>query len=253
MVQALNQAGLRGGDGRGLQPHQRLRAEREVGARPGRARLLPPPERNGNVETSTCCANTATEHAMMEKLMVDSLLTWARDYKVDGFRFDLMGHHMVATCSKGARRARRLTPARDGVDGGKIYIYGEGWNFGEVADNAPRRERHPAQHGRHRHRHLQRPAARRVRGGGPFGGLQEQGFITGLYTTPTKTLTRRTQRSQTARPDRLDPPRPGRQPGRLPASRAPPDLVTGQQSTTTASPAGYTLDPQENIVRLGPR
>ncbi len=31
----------------------------------------------GAVETSTCCANTATEHAMMEKLMVDSVVTWA--------------------------------------------------------------------------------------------------------------------------------------------------------------------------------
>ena len=51
----------------------------------------------GAVETSTCCANTATEHAMMEKLMIDSVLTWARDYKVNGFRFDLMGHHSQRT------------------------------------------------------------------------------------------------------------------------------------------------------------
>ena len=50
---------------------------------------------NGAVETSTCCANTATEHDMMRKLMIDSVITWATAYKVDGFRFDLMGHHMV--------------------------------------------------------------------------------------------------------------------------------------------------------------
>src|SRR5690606_31568716 len=50
-------------------------------------------DENGNVATSTCCANTATEHNMMEKLMVDSVLTWATAYQVDGFRFDLMGHH----------------------------------------------------------------------------------------------------------------------------------------------------------------
>ena len=48
----------------------------------------------GTVETSTCCANTASEHNMMEKLMVDSLLVWATEYKIDAFRFDLMGHHM---------------------------------------------------------------------------------------------------------------------------------------------------------------
>ena len=52
----------------------------------------------------TCCANTATEHAMMEKLMVDSIVTWASDYKVDGFRFDLMGHHRRPTCSRCAPR-----------------------------------------------------------------------------------------------------------------------------------------------------
>ena len=50
----------------------------------------------GAVETSTCCQNTATEHAMAQKLMVDSVVTWASNYKVDGFRFDLMGHHSKA-------------------------------------------------------------------------------------------------------------------------------------------------------------
>ncbi|MDW1913079.1 DUF3372 domain-containing protein, partial [Vibrio sp. 707] len=44
----------------------------------------------GGVENSTCCDNTATENLMMGKLMVDSLKVWADDYKVDGFRFDLM-------------------------------------------------------------------------------------------------------------------------------------------------------------------
>ncbi|MDF5436483.1 alpha-amylase family glycosyl hydrolase, partial [Vibrio parahaemolyticus] len=41
----------------------------------------------GGVENSTCCDNTATENLMMGKLMVDSLMVWADDYKVDGFRF----------------------------------------------------------------------------------------------------------------------------------------------------------------------
>ena len=49
---------------------------------------------NGRVERSTCCENTATEHDMMRKLMIDSVVLWAVEYKVDGFRFDLMGHHM---------------------------------------------------------------------------------------------------------------------------------------------------------------
>ena len=73
---------------------------------------------DGLVETSTCCQNTATEHAMMEHLMLDSLVTWARDYKVDGFRFDLMGHHLVrnmiavqevlSSADQSGRRCRRL-------------------------------------------------------------------------------------------------------------------------------------------------
>ncbi len=58
----------------------------------------------GQVETSTCCQNTASEHNMMEKLMVDSLLTWATEYKVDAFRFDLMGHHSLANMLERAGR-----------------------------------------------------------------------------------------------------------------------------------------------------
>ena len=49
----------------------------------------------GQVERSSCCSNTASEHTMMLKLIIDSLLIWAKEYKVDGFRFDLMGHHML--------------------------------------------------------------------------------------------------------------------------------------------------------------
>ena len=69
---------------------------------------------DGAVETSTCCQNTATEHAMMEKLMVDSLVTWAEDYKVDGFRFDLMGHHMVANMVAVQEALRSLTLKKTG-------------------------------------------------------------------------------------------------------------------------------------------
>ena len=74
---------------------------------------------------STCCANTATEHRMMEKLMLDSLEHWVRAYRVDGFRFDLMGHHTKANllAARGAARP-------------DLHLYGEGWSFGEVADDA---------------------------------------------------------------------------------------------------------------------
>ncbi|MEN3972627.1 pullulanase-type alpha-1,6-glucosidase [Sphingomicrobium sp. XHP0235] len=90
----------------------------------------------GKVATSTCCSNTATERVMMEKLMLDALETWARDYKVSGFRFDLMGHHSRANILAARDRLSRLTLAENQVDGRDLLIYGEGWNFGEVADDA---------------------------------------------------------------------------------------------------------------------
>ena len=81
----------------------------------------------GAIEQSTCCENTATEHAMMAKLMTDSLIVWARDYRINGFRFDLMGHQPKAVMLSAREAVRRVDP--------DTYFYGEGWNFGEVANN----------------------------------------------------------------------------------------------------------------------
>ncbi|GAA1629386.1 pullulanase-type alpha-1,6-glucosidase [Actinoplanes couchii] len=83
---------------------------------------------DGSTAESTCCPNTATEHVMMGRLVVDSLVTWARAYRIDGFRFDLMGHHPKTNIL-----AVRDELAR--IDSG-IVLYGEGWNFGEVAYDA---------------------------------------------------------------------------------------------------------------------
>ncbi|MFK5634728.1 pullulanase-type alpha-1,6-glucosidase [Ornithinimicrobium sp. LYQ103] len=90
---------------------------------------------DGHVETSTCCQNLATEHRMAEKLMVDGCVLWVRHYRVDGFRFDLMGHHSRGNLEAVRSALDALTPARDGVDGSAVTLYGEGWNFGEVADD----------------------------------------------------------------------------------------------------------------------
>ena len=90
----------------------------------------------GDLETSTCCANVATERRMAEKLMVDTLVSAARDYRIDGFRFDLMGHHSLKNLEAVRTALDALTPKEDGVDGANVYLYGEGWNFGEVADDA---------------------------------------------------------------------------------------------------------------------
>lgn len=139
---------------------------------------------DGAVETSTCCSNTASEHRMMEKLMVDDLLHWARDYKVDGFRFDLMGHHMRRNLEAVRDRLGALTLEHDGIDGARMLLYGEGWDFGEVSGNkrgVNATQLNMAGSGVATFNDRLRDA---VRGGSPFADRREQGFATGLFTFP---------------------------------------------------------------------
>jgi pullulanase len=130
---------------------------------------------DGSTAESTCCPNTATEHMMMGRLVVDSIVTWARDYKVDGFRFDLMGHHPRANILE-------VRVTLDHLPGGKdIYLYGEGWNFGEVAYDArfaQATQVNMAGTGIGTFNDRLRDA---VRGGGSFGDDPSvQGFASGL-------------------------------------------------------------------------
>ncbi|MEU6995559.1 pullulanase-type alpha-1,6-glucosidase [Streptomyces sp. NPDC046465] len=155
---------------------------------------------DGTVATSTCCANTAPENAMMGKLVVDSIVTWAREYKVDGFRFDLMGHHPKANILAVRRALDALTVKKDGVDGKSIVLYGEGWNFGEVADDArfvQATQKNMAGTGVATFSDRSRDA---LRGGGPFDGDPGvQGFATGLYTDPNSSKANGTPAEQKAR------------------------------------------------------
>ncbi len=82
----------------------------------------------GEIERSTCCENTATEHLMMGKLMIDSVLTWATQYKIDSFRFDLMGHQPRSVMEA-------LQKKVDAALGKPVQLIGEGWNFGEIENN----------------------------------------------------------------------------------------------------------------------
>ena len=136
---------------------------------------------DGTVAESTCCSNTAPEHHMMGRLVVDSVMTWARDHKVDGFRFDLMGHHPRANILEVRVNLDHLTADVEGVEGKDIYLYGEGWNFGEVAYDsrfAQATQVNMAGTGIGTFNDRLRDA---VRGGGSFGddpGVR--GFATGL-------------------------------------------------------------------------
>ena len=208
---------------------------------------------SGQVENSTCCANTASEHAMMEKLMVDTLLIWARDYKVDGFRFDLMGHHMKSNMLNVRAALDDLTLADDGVDGSAIYMYGEGWNFGEVQDNARGVNATQANMAGTGIGTFNDRARDAVRGGGPFDSGESlrsnQGFINGLYYDPN--AWNNGSPAELARlHNAADLIRVGLA-GNL-ADYAFIDasgtLVSGKDVDYNGSPAGYTALPVENII-----
>jgi len=206
----------------------------------------------GAVETSTCCQNTATEHRMMEKLMVDSVVTWAREYKVDGFRFDLMGHHSKANMLAVRRALDALTPARDGVDGRRVYVYGEGWNFGEVADDArfvQATQANMAGTGIGTFSDRLRDA---VRGGGPFDeDPRVQGFASGLFTDPNGAEVNGTPEQQRARLlQHHDLVKLGLAANlrdfRFTGSSG--AVVQGSEVDYNGQPAGYAADPSETIT-----
>ncbi|MGK5677676.1 pullulanase-type alpha-1,6-glucosidase [Actinoplanes sp. URMC 104] len=206
---------------------------------------------DGTVANSTCCANTAPENAMMGKLVVDSIVTWARAYKVDGFRFDLMGHHPKANILAVRAALDRLTVARDGVDGKAINLYGEGWDFGEVAGGArfvQATQANMAGTGIATFNDRLRDA---VRGGGPFDAPRVQGFATGLLSAPNGDAVNGTAAEQRARllhyQDLIKVGLTGNLASYefVGSSGA---TVTGAQIDYNGSPAGYTAAPGEAIT-----
>ena len=83
------------------------------------------------------CGDVATERKMAGKLMVDAIEFWARNYKIDGFRFDLMGFHTKDNLREARKALDALTTEKDGADGRNIYLYGEGWKFGTLDSILP--------------------------------------------------------------------------------------------------------------------
>jgi len=71
---------------------------------------------------SGCGNETASEKPMMRKFIVDSVKFWATEYKIDGFRFDLMALHDVDTMKEVEKELRKINP--------NIIIYGEPWTGG---------------------------------------------------------------------------------------------------------------------------
>lgn len=80
---------------------------------------------------SGCSNDTASEHLMFRKYMIDSVTYWASEYHIDGFRFDLMGLHDVATMNSIRTALDNLYA--DG-SGSQILMYGEAWDMATNCD-----------------------------------------------------------------------------------------------------------------------
>lgn len=137
-------------------------------------------EYSGSVENSTCCSNTAPENRMFAKLIDDSIATWVRDYKIDAFRWDLMGHHPLAQIQHTLQVAQAIDP--------QVYFYGEGWDFGEVATNRMFTQASQSNLGGTGIGSFSDRLRDAVRGGGPFDSQDalrsNQGFGNGIYVQP---------------------------------------------------------------------
>ena len=81
---------------------------------------------DGSYSNGSGCGNeTASEREMVRRYIVESVKYWAREYHIDGFRFDLMGIHDIETMNRLRAELSAIDPT--------IFIYGEGW----LADASP--------------------------------------------------------------------------------------------------------------------
>ncbi|HWU86999.1 MAG TPA: alpha-1,6-glucosidase domain-containing protein, partial [Kofleriaceae bacterium] len=243
MVMALHQAGLRVGMDV-VYNHTSASGQKDTSVLdrivPGYYHRL---NAGGDIEHSTCCENTATENLMMGKLMIDSVITWARQYKIDSFRFDLMGHQPRVVMEA-------LKTAVDAAAGRDVFLIGEGWNFGEVASGtrfvqASQLSLNGSGIGTFSDR-----ARDYVRGGGPFDGgaslVQNQGFVNGLFFDDNGSGAGKTRADLMKAGDFV-------KVGLAGSIRTYP-LVTSTDATVAlqdldygGQPAGYVTDPQEVV------
>lgn len=81
---------------------------------------------DGSYSNGSGCGNeTASEREMVRQYIIESVKFWAKEYHIDGFRFDLMGIHDIETMNRLRAELMKIDPT--------IFVYGEGW----LADNSP--------------------------------------------------------------------------------------------------------------------
>jgi pullulanase len=129
---------------------------------------------DGSLSDATGCGNeTASEEPMMQKYMIESVLYWAKEYHLDGFRFDLMGVHDIVTMNAISDALHKFDPT--------IFIYGEGWTAGDspmperlraVKKNIPQLNKIAA-------------FSDEIRDGlrGPYSDVKAKGFVSGKSGT----------------------------------------------------------------------
>ena len=79
----------------------------------------------GYSDGSGCGNETASEKPLMRAFIIESIVYWAQEYHIDGFRFDLMGVHDIKTMNAACRALHKIDPS--------IFVYGEGWSAGQCA------------------------------------------------------------------------------------------------------------------------
>ena len=81
---------------------------------------------DGTYSDGSGCGNeTASEKPLMRAFIIESIVYWAQEYHIDGFRFDLMGVHDIKTMNAACRALHKIDPS--------IFVYGEGWSAGQCA------------------------------------------------------------------------------------------------------------------------
>lgn len=74
-------------------------------------------------DASGCGNETASDHQQMRNFIINSVKYWAKEYHIDGFRFDLMAIHDTETMNEVAKALKEINPS--------IFVYGEGWSAGD--------------------------------------------------------------------------------------------------------------------------
>lgn len=125
---------------------------------------------DGSYSNATGCGNeVASEMPMARKFMIESVVYWAKEYHLDGFRFDLMGVHDIKTMNMISDTLHKIDPT--------IFVYGEGWTAG----NSPMPEALRAVKKNVSKLHEQAVFSDDLRDGlkGGWGDLKEKGFVSG--------------------------------------------------------------------------